>query len=37
MKSESSTGVPPLPCLKQVASGKLLYSTGGSTLCSVMT
>ena len=24
-------------CIKQIASGKLLYSTGSSTLCSVMT
>ena len=26
-----------LPCVKQIASGKLLYSTGSSVWCSVMT
>ena len=26
-----------LPCVKQIASGKLLYSTGSSAQCSVMT
>ena len=26
-----------LPCVKQIASWKLLYSTGSSALCSVMT
>ena len=27
----------PVPCVKQIASGNLLYSTGGSTECSEMT
>ena len=26
-----------LPCVKQIASGNLLYSTGSSVQCSVMT
>ena len=26
-----------LPCMKQTACGKLLYSTGGSAQCSAMT
>ena len=26
-----------LPCVKQIASGKMLYSAGSSALCSVMT
>ena len=26
-----------LPCVKQIASGNLLYSTGSSAWCSVMT
>jgi len=26
-----------LPCVEQITSGKLLYGTGSSTRCSVMT
>ena len=33
---ESSTDVCTLPCVRYIASGKLLYSTGNSAQCSVM-
>ena len=36
MSGESRTDVYTLPCVKQIASGKLLSSTGGSVRCSVM-
>ena len=35
--SEGSTDIYTQPCVKQTASGKLLYSTGSSAWCSVMT
>ena len=34
---ESSIGIYTLLCVKQTASGKLVYSTGSSARCSVMT
>ena len=34
---ESRTDIYILPCVKRVTSGKLLYSTWSSALCSVMT
>ena len=34
---ESSIDIYTLPCVKQIASGKLLYSTGSSAWCSEMT
>ena len=34
---ESSIDVYTLPCVKQIASGKLLHSTGRSARCSLMT
>ena len=34
---ESSIEIYTLPCVKQIASGKLLYNTGSSTQCSVTT
>lgn len=40
MSSESkigSTDIYTLPCVKQMASEKLLYSTGSSAWCSVIT
>ena len=37
MNWESSADICIFPCLKQMASGKLLYSTGSSARCSVMT
>ena len=33
----SSTDIYPLPCVKETASGKPLYSTGNSPWCSRMT
>ena len=36
MNGEHSTGVYTLPCVKQIASGKLLHSTGSSAWHSVM-
>ena len=35
MNWEVVIGIYTLPCLKQIASGKLPYSTGGSAQCSV--
>ena len=37
MDWESSTDTYTLPCVKDIASGKLMYSTGSSAWCSVMT
>ena len=37
MNLEIRIDVYTLPCIKQIASWKLLYSTGSSALCSVMT
>ena len=37
MNGERSVDVHTLPCVKETASGKLLYSTGSSAQCSVMT
>ena len=37
VNQESSTYISPLPCMKYTASGRLLYSTGGSAQCSVTT
>ena len=37
MNWEAETHIYTLPCVKQIASGKLLYSTGSSAQCSVMT
>ena len=34
---ESSMDIYTLPCVKEIASGKMLYSTGSSARCSVMT
>ena len=34
---ENSIDMYTLSCVKQIASGKLLYSTGSSAWCSVMT
>ena len=34
---EGGTDIYTPPCVKQIASGKLLYSTGSSAWCSVMT
>ena len=34
---ESNTDIYTLPCIKQIASEKLLRSTGSSAWCSVMT
>ena len=34
---EIRTDIYTLPCVKQIANGKLLYSTGCSAQCSVMT
>ena len=34
---ESGTDTYTLPCVKQIANGSLLYSTGSSARCSVMT
>ena len=33
MTWEIRIGIYTLPCVKQIASGKLLYSTGSSVLC----
>ena len=37
MNSENSTDIDALPCVKCLSSGKLLYNTGRSVWCSVMT
>ena len=37
MNWENTIDTDTLPCIKQRASGKLLYSTGSSAWCSVMT
>ena len=37
MNRESNTDINTVPCIKKTASGKLLYSTGSSSRCSVMT
>ena len=37
MNWEAETHIYTLPCVKQIASGKLLYSTGSSAQCSGMT
>ena len=37
MNREPGIDVFALPCAKQIASGNLLYSTGGSAQCSVVT
>ena len=37
VKIKSSIDIYTLPCLKYIASRKLLYSTGSSAWCSVMT
>ena len=36
-RTESSIDIYTLPCVKQMASGKLLYSIGSSAQCSVTT
>ena len=36
MNWESSADIYTLSCVKQIASGKLLHSTGSSARCSVM-
>ena len=33
---ESNTEAYTIPCVKEIATGKLLYNTGTSTQCSVM-
>ena len=37
MNWEIGIGMCAVPCAKQIASGKLLYSTGGSALCYLLT
>ena len=37
MNWEIRTDIHTLPCVKQIASGKLWYSTGSLAQCSVMT
>ena len=37
MNREPGIDVFALPCAKQIASGNLLYGTGGSAQCSVVT
>jgi len=37
MNRESSIAVSALPCVRQTASGKLLYNPGSSAQCPVMT
>ena len=37
MNREPGIDVFALPCAKQIASGNLVYSTGGSAQCSVVT
>ena len=37
MNWESSADIYTRPCVQQIAGGKLLYSTGSSAQCSVMT
>ena len=37
MNWESRTDIYALPCIKQLASGKLQFNTGSSALCSVIT
>ena len=37
MNWEICIDIDTLPCVKQIASGKLLYSTGCSAQCSLMT
>ena len=37
MNWETGLKVCALPCVKQIASGKLLYTAGSSAQCSVMT
>ena len=36
MNWEIGIGMCAVPCAKQIASGKLLYSTGGSALCCLL-
>ena len=37
MQTKSSIDIYIIPCIKLIASGKVLYSTGSSAECSVMT